>query len=213
MGQHPTDGSAPVGRRPGERPVKQYEPVGAGRVVARVRPDNIAGRRLFWLLARRAKSWRRSGRARELRPLAGPSGRPQKIKVTFDDVAGIDEAKGELTEIVDFLRDPGRYTRLGGRMPHGVLLFGPPGTGKTLLARAVAGEAQAAFFSISASEFIEAIVGVGAARVRDLFAQAKQSAPAIIFIDEIDAIGRTRAGRRRHHAAATTSASRPSTRS
>ena len=124
---------------------------------------------------------------------------PQKIKVTFDDVAGIDEAKGELTEIVDFLRAPGRYTRLGGRMPHGVLLFGPPGTGKTLLARAVAGEAQAAFFSISASEFIEAIVGVGAARVRDLFAQAKEAAPAIIFIDEIDAIGRTRAGRRRRH--------------
>ena len=109
-------------------------------------------------------------------------------------MAGIDEAKGELTEIVDFLREPGRYTRLGGRMPHGVLLFGPPGTGKTLLARAVAGEAQAAFFSISASEFIEAIVGVGAAHVRDLFAQAKQAAPAIIFIDEIDAIGRTRAG-------------------
>jgi cell division protease FtsH len=119
---------------------------------------------------------------------------PQQIRVTFDDVAGIDEAKGELTEIVDFLKNPGHYQRLGGRMPHGVLLFGPPGTGKTLLARAVAGEAHAAFFSIAASEFIEAIVGVGAARVRDLFAKAKEAAPAIIFIDELDAIGRSRQG-------------------
>jgi ATP-dependent Zn protease len=99
-----------------------------------------------------------------------------------------------LTEIVDFLRDPERYGRLGGRMPHGVLLSGAPGTGKTLLARAVAGEAHAAFFSISASEFIEAIVGVGASRVRDLFAKAKQAAPSIIFIDELDAIGRSRQG-------------------
>ncbi len=119
---------------------------------------------------------------------------PEKIRVTFDDVAGIDEAKAELTEIVDFLRNPERYGRLGGRMPHGVLLSGAPGTGKTLLARAVAGEAHAAFFSISASEFIEAIVGVGASRVRDLFAKAKEAAPAIIFIDELDAIGRSRQG-------------------
>ncbi len=119
---------------------------------------------------------------------------PETIRVTFADVAGIDEAKAELTEIVDFLRNPERYGRLGGRMPHGVLLSGPPGTGKTLLARAVAGEAHAAFFSISASEFIEAIVGVGAARVRDLFAKAKEEAPAIIFIDELDAIGRSRQG-------------------
>jgi cell division protease FtsH len=119
---------------------------------------------------------------------------PEKIRVTFDDVAGIDEAKAELTEIVDFLRNPERYGRLGGRMPHGVLLSGPPGTGKTLLARAVAGEAHAAFFSISASEFIEAIVGVGASRVRDLFAKAKEAAPSIIFIDELDAIGRSRQG-------------------
>jgi cell division protease FtsH len=119
---------------------------------------------------------------------------PEKIRVTFDDVAGIDEAKAELSEIVDFLRNPERYGRLGGRMPHGVLLSGAPGTGKTLLARAVAGEAHAAFFSISASEFIEAIVGVGASRVRDLFAQAKAAAPAIIFIDELDAIGRSRQG-------------------
>ena len=119
---------------------------------------------------------------------------PQAIRVTFDDVAGIDEAKAELTETVDFLRTPDRYVRLGGRLPHGVLLFGPPGTGKTLLARAIAGEAHAAFFSIAASEFIEAIVGVGAARVRDLFAKAKDAAPSIIFIDELDAIGRSRQG-------------------
>ncbi len=119
---------------------------------------------------------------------------PEKIRVTFDDVAGIDEAKFELTEIVDFLRSPDRYGRLGGRMPHGVLLSGAPGTGKTLLARAVAGEAHAAFFSISASEFIEAIVGVGASRVRDLFTQARAAAPAIVFIDELDAIGRSRQG-------------------
>ena len=119
---------------------------------------------------------------------------PQSIQVTFDDVAGIDEAKAELTEIVDFLKTPERYQKLGGRIPHGVLLYGPPGTGKTLLARAVAGEAHAAFFSIAASEFIEAIVGVGAARVRDLFAKAKEAAPAIIFIDELDAIGRSRQG-------------------
>jgi cell division protease FtsH len=119
---------------------------------------------------------------------------PQMIRVTFEDVAGIDEAKAELTEVVDFLKTPDRYVRLGGRMPHGVLLFGPPGTGKTLLARAVAGEAHAAFFSIAASEFIEAIVGVGAARARDLFAKAKEASPSIIFIDELDAIGRSRQG-------------------
>jgi cell division protease FtsH len=114
--------------------------------------------------------------------------------VNFEDVAGIDEAKEELTEIVDFLRDPQKYRRLGGRIPRGVLLTGPPGTGKTLLARALAGEARVPFFSISASEFVEMFVGVGASRVRDLFQQAKQAAPAIIFIDELDAIGRSRAG-------------------
>ena len=119
---------------------------------------------------------------------------PQKITVTFADVAGIDEAKAELAEIVDFLQTPERYVKLGGRIPHGVLLYGPPGTGKTLLARAVAGEAHAAYFSIAASEFIEAIVGVGASRVRDLFSKAKEAAPSIIFIDELDAIGRSRQG-------------------
>ncbi len=113
-------------------------------------------------------------------------------KVTFDDVAGIDEAENELVEIVDFLRDPPKYTRLGGTAPKGVLLVGAPGTGKTLLARAVAGEAGVPFFSMSGSEFVEMIVGVGAARVRDLFKQAREHAPAIIFIDELDAIGRAR---------------------
>ncbi|HEX4281915.1 MAG TPA: ATP-dependent zinc metalloprotease FtsH, partial [Solirubrobacteraceae bacterium] len=117
----------------------------------------------------------------------------QDQRVTFDDVAGIDEAKAELTEIVDFLKNPDKYLRLGGRIPRGVLLSGQPGTGKTLLARAVAGEAGVPFFQMSASEFVEMIVGVGASRVRDLFAQAKQAAPAIIFIDELDAIGRSRA--------------------
>jgi cell division protease FtsH len=113
--------------------------------------------------------------------------------VTFNDVAGIDEAKSELTEIVDFLKNPDKYLRLGGRIPRGVLLSGQPGTGKTLLARAVAGEAGVPFFQMSASEFVEMIVGVGASRVRDLFAQAKAAAPAIIFVDELDAIGRSRA--------------------
>jgi cell division protease FtsH len=150
---------------------------------------------LFVLIARRAA---RSGGAMGALGNFGRSQArrvdPEKIRVTFADVAGIDEAKAELTEIVDFLRNPERYGRLGGRMPHGVLLSGAPGTGKTLLARAVAGEAHAAFFSISASEFIEAIVGVGASRVRDLFTKAKEAAPAIIFIDELDAIGRSRQG-------------------
>jgi cell division protease FtsH len=150
---------------------------------------------LFWFLARRAQAG--AGGLGGLGNFGRSQARrvdPEKIRVTFDDVAGIDEPKGELAEIVDFLKTPDRYQRLGGRIPHGVLLFGPPGTGKTLLARAVAGEAHAAFFSIAASEFIEAIVGVGAARVRDLFAKAKEAAPSIIFIDELDAIGRSRQG-------------------
>ena len=113
-------------------------------------------------------------------------------KVTFADVAGADEAKQELQEVIDFLRDPGRFQRLGGKIPKGVLLLGPPGTGKTLLARAVAGEASVPFFSMSGSDFVEMFVGVGASRVRDLFEQGKRSAPCIIFIDEIDAVGRHR---------------------
>jgi cell division protease FtsH len=115
-----------------------------------------------------------------------------KTGVTFTDVAGVDEAKAELQEVVEFLKDPKKYGRLGARVPKGVLLVGPPGTGKTLLARAVAGEAGVPFFSISGSEFVEMFVGVGAARVRDLFEQARQKAPAIIFIDELDALGRAR---------------------
>ncbi|MFH1595034.1 MAG: ATP-dependent zinc metalloprotease FtsH [Pseudomonadota bacterium] len=114
------------------------------------------------------------------------------VKVTFNDVAGIEEAKDELVEIIEFLKDPKKFTRLGGRIPKGVLLVGAPGTGKTLLARAIAGEASVPFFSISGSDFVEMFVGVGAARVRDLFIQGKKSAPCIIFIDEIDAVGRHR---------------------
>ncbi|MBL4727583.1 MAG: ATP-dependent zinc metalloprotease FtsH, partial [Rhizobiaceae bacterium] len=113
-------------------------------------------------------------------------------RVTFDDVAGVDEAKDDLEEIVDFLRNPQKYQRLGGKIPHGVLLVGPPGTGKTLLARAVAGEANVPFFTISGSDFVEMFVGVGASRVRDMFEQAKKNSPCIIFIDEIDAVGRHR---------------------
>src|SRR5229473_522391 len=117
---------------------------------------------------------------------------PERPATTFADVAGIDEVKQELQELVDFLREPQKYEKLGGSVPKGVLLIGPPGTGKTLLARAVAGEAKVPFFSQSASEFVEAIVGVGASRVRDLFTKARSAAPAIIFIDELDAIGRSR---------------------
>ena len=113
-------------------------------------------------------------------------------KVTFDDVAGVDEAKDDLQEIVDFLKDPSKFNRLGGRIPKGALLVGPPGTGKTLLARAIAGEANVPFFTISGSDFVEMFVGVGASRVRDMFEQAKKNSPCIIFIDEIDAVGRSR---------------------
>jgi cell division protease FtsH len=144
---------------------------------------------LFWLM-------RRAGNVQNILGSFGRSSarryQPSGDRVTFADVAGIDEAKAELTEVVDFLRHPDKYRKLGGRIPHGVLLSGPPGTGKTLLARAVAGEADVPFFSMAASEFVEAIVGVGASRVRDLFTQAKEAAPAIVFIDELDAIGRSR---------------------
>jgi cell division protease FtsH len=118
----------------------------------------------------------------------------KELKTTFHDVAGVDEAKAELVEIVDFLKNPKKYQRLGGRIPKGVLVVGPPGTGKTLLARAVAGEADVPFFTLSGSEFVEMFVGVGASRVRDLFEQAKDKAPCIVFIDELDAIGKSRAG-------------------
>ena len=118
----------------------------------------------------------------------------KELKTTFNDVAGVDEAKAELVEIVDFLKNPKKYQRLGGRIPKGVLVVGPPGTGKTLLARAVAGEADVPFFTLSGSEFVEMFVGVGASRVRDLFEQAKDKAPCIVFIDELDAIGKSRAG-------------------
>src|SRR3954453_15530159 len=146
---------------------------------------------LFVWLSRRAAGGQMGalgsfGRSRARRVEGGDT------HVTFSDVAGIDEAKSELTEVVDFLKNPERYQRLGGRIPRGVLLSGAPGTGKTLLARAVAGEAGVPFFSLSASEFVEAIVGIGASRVRDLFRQAKEASPAIIFIDELDAIGRSR---------------------
>jgi cell division protease FtsH len=150
---------------------------------------------LFVFLARRAASAAGGGgmlgqfgrsRAQRIEPLSQ--------NVTFADVAGIEEAKQELLEVVEFLRTPDKYRKLGARIPRGVLLAGPPGTGKTLLARAVAGEAGVPFFSSSASEFIEAIVGIGASRVRDMFQQAKEAAPAIIFIDELDAIGRSRGG-------------------
>ena len=144
---------------------------------------------LFWLM-------RRAGNVQNVLGSFGRSRarryQPTGDRVTFADVAGIEEAKAELTEVVDFLRHPDKYQKLGGRIPHGVLLAGPPGTGKTLLARAVAGEADVPFFSMAASEFVEAIVGVGASRVRDLFKEAKEAAPAIVFIDELDAIGRSR---------------------
>lgn len=149
---------------------------------------------VFWILMRRMTG------------TAGPGGQifnigksraalfdaESKIKITFADVAGLEEAKEEVKEIVDFLKDPSKYTNLGGKIPKGALLVGPPGTGKTLLAKAVAGEAEVPFFSLSGSDFVEMFVGVGAARVRDLFKQAKEKAPCIVFIDEIDAIGRSR---------------------
>ena len=153
-------------------------------------PDAAAGRRVDLLHAPdavdgggKAMGFGKS-RARLLTEKTG--------RVTFDDVAGIDEAKQELEEIVEFLKDPQKFQRLGGKIPKGVLLVGPPGTGKTLLARAIAGEANVPFFTISGSDFVEMFVGVGASRVRDMFEQGKKNAPCIIFIDEIDAVGRHR---------------------
>ena len=149
---------------------------------------------LFIFLIRRAQGAGGGGMLGQFGRSRARLAEASEQRVTFDDVAGIDEAKNELTEIVAFLKEPERFQKLGARMPRGVLLAGQPGTGKTLLAKAIAGEAGVPFFSISASEFIEAIVGVGASRVRDLFQQAKDAAPAIIFIDELDAIGRSRGG-------------------
>ena len=146
---------------------------------------------LFVILIRRVGSGGLSGLGRSKAKRYEHS---SEERITFDDVAGIEEAEQELVEVVDFLKNLDKYRRLGGEIPRGVLLSGPPGTGKTLLARAVAGEADVPFFSLSASEFVEMIVGVGASRVRDLFEKAKEIAPAIVFIDEIDAIGRARGG-------------------
>ncbi|HYE06158.1 MAG TPA: ATP-dependent zinc metalloprotease FtsH [Planctomycetota bacterium] len=147
---------------------------------------------LWWFMARRAAG--RGGPLSFGRTRAKIYDRNQAERVTFADVAGVDEAEAELIEVVDFLRDSARYRALGARIPRGVLLVGPPGTGKTLLARAVAGEAEVPFFSLSGSDFVEMFVGVGAARMRDLFTQAKERAPCIVFIDELDAIGRARGG-------------------
>ena len=157
-----------------------------------VLPIVIAGLALlmvwFMMMSRMSNSNPAAGFGKARTVLGVPDGK----KVTFDDVAGADEEKAELQEVVDFLRNPDKYTEIGARIPHGLLLVGPPGTGKTLLARAVAGEADVQFLSISGSDFVEMYVGVGASRVRDLFDQAKKIAPAIIFIDEIDAVGRKR---------------------
>ena len=149
---------------------------------------------LFVFFARRAAGAAGGGMLAQFSRSRARRVEPATQDVTFKDVAGIEEAEQELAEVVDFLKNPERYRRLGARIPRGVLLAGAPGTGKTLLARAVAGEAGVPFFSASASEFIEAIVGIGASRVRDLFMQAKEAAPAIIFIDELDAVGRSRGG-------------------
>ncbi len=146
---------------------------------------------VFWLLVMRQMQ-SGSGRAMGFGKSRAKLLTEKQGRVTFDDVAGIDEAKSELEEVVDFLKDPGKFQRLGGKIPKGVLLVGPPGTGKTLLARAIAGEANVPFFTISGSDFVEMFVGVGASRVRDMFEQGKKNAPCIIFIDEIDAVGRHR---------------------
>ncbi len=156
--------------------------------IVQILPWLIFGGVLLWWWTRRGSGLGAGGIAKTKAPLFAA----ELPNVTFEDVAGIEEARAEVEEIVEFLRSPGRFTRLGGRIPHGVLLVGPPGTGKTLLARAVAGEAQIPFFSISGSDFVEMYVGVGAARVRDLFERAREHSPCIVFLDEIDAVGRCR---------------------
>jgi cell division protease FtsH len=147
---------------------------------------------VWWFVLRGMKSQGSGGALGGFAKSGAREYAPEKVSITFADVAGMEETKQELREIIDYLKEPGKFQRLGGKVPRGVLLFGPPGTGKTLLARAVAGEAGVSFFSISASQFIEMFVGVGASRVRDLFATAKKSSPSIIFIDELDAVGRSR---------------------
>jgi cell division protease FtsH len=149
---------------------------------------------IFFMAMRRMSQGQAGGPLAFLKSKTRLYDRARQERVRFSDVAGVDEAKEELVEVVDFLQHPDRYRALGGRIPRGLLLIGPPGTGKTLLARAVAGEAEVPFFSFNASEFVEMFVGLGAARVRDLFEQAKKAAPSIVFIDEIDAVGRTRGG-------------------
>ena len=148
---------------------------------------------LWWLLARQFRSASGTGSVLSFGKARAKLHTKEQSNVTFDQVAGIDEAKEEVAELVEFLKSPMKFRRLGGRIPRGVILIGPPGTGKTLLAKAIAGEAEVPFFSISGSDFVEMFVGVGASRVRDLFHQAKESAPCIIFLDEIDAVGRRRA--------------------
>jgi cell division protease FtsH len=169
------------------------EPVSGGAsalaVIIGLLPVLVIGGLIVWMMRRGAGGAGAFARSRARRVEHATQ------QITFADVAGVDEAKAELSEIGDYLRHPEKYAALGGHVPHGVLLTGPPGTGKTLLARALAGEAQVPFFSVSASEFVELYVGVGASRVRDLFAKAKQEAPAIVFIDELDAIGRSRSAR------------------
>jgi cell division protease FtsH len=169
---------------PGERSLLETILLGFGPTILLVA--------LFIFIARRMSGAAGGGMLGQFGRSRARRVEPASQTVNFEDVAGIEEAKEELVEVVDFLKNPNRYRRLGARIPRGVLLAGPPGTGKTLLARAVAGEANVPFFSASASEFIEAIVGIGASRVRDLFQQAKDAAPAIIFIDELDAVGRSR---------------------
>jgi cell division protease FtsH len=201
--------SVRVARLPGVEPTKLLDEMRARGVVVAGRPDAEPWWRssLVWivplgLIAFAVFAVRRSVRASlplspvgkshpRLYDASNGSGGP---RVTFADVAGVDEAKADLVEVVDFLQHPGKYRALGARIPKGALLLGPPGTGKTLLARAVAGEAGVPFYTLSGSEFVEMFVGVGAARMRDLFEQAKEHAPCIVFIDEIDAVGRTRAG-------------------
>ena len=148
---------------------------------------------LWWLLARQFRSAGGTGSVLSFGKARAKLHTKEQSNVTFDQVAGIDEAKEEVAELVEFLKSPMKFRRLGGRIPRGVILIGPPGSGKTLLAKAIAGEAEVPFFSISGSDFVEMFVGVGASRVRDLFHQAKESSPCIIFLDEIDAVGRRRA--------------------